>query len=223
MTSKTPEPINRAADHLGNGEATTEPSARESYVGKIVFVEPPIGTFGAGEYIVVDQTNNALYGVKLGSAYNGHEVKLIPLIGPVAWMIVRAEPDTSGLIESTILLLSEFAATPPEDRNEGLEDCIYEGADYVAGTLLRMLERRQQQRCGALFRESADASGSDDPKLRGRPRDFAVNVREIQINAGAGFLVVLTGDILRMPGLPRTPLAEQIDLDSRSGEIVGLE
>jgi formate--tetrahydrofolate ligase len=61
---------------------------------------------------------------------------------------------------------------------------------------------------------------SDDPKLRGRPGDFDVTVRSIQVNAGAGFLVVLTGDILRMPGLPRHPLAESIDL--RDGEIVGL-
>jgi len=52
---------------------------------------------------------------------------------------------------------------------------------------------------------------SDDPKLRGRPEGFAVTVRSIQINAGAGFLVVLTGDILRMPGLPREPRAEVID------------
>ncbi len=64
------------------------------------------------------------------------------------------------------------------------------------------------------------ASLSDDPKRRGRPDDFDVQVRSVQINAGAGFLVVLTGDILRMPGLPRRPLAERIDL--RDGEIVGL-
>ena len=188
MTNATLNRTNRITDHLGNGKATTETVARENYIGKIVFVEPPIGAFGAGEYIIVDQTNNALYGVKLGSAYDGHEVKLIPLIGPVAWTIVRAEPDTTGLIESTILLLSEFA-TPPEDRNEGLEDCIYEGAEYVAGALLRMLERRQQQRCEALLHEleriereaiasfyrkqtsgaatklSANGSGSDDTKL----------------------------------------------------------
>jgi formate--tetrahydrofolate ligase len=62
---------------------------------------------------------------------------------------------------------------------------------------------------------------SDDPRLPGRPRDFEVTVRAIQINAGSGFLVVLTGDILRMPGLPRRPRAEQLDL--REGRIVGLE
>ncbi len=65
------------------------------------------------------------------------------------------------------------------------------------------------------------ASLSDDPKLRGRPRDFEVSVRGIQINAGAGFLVVLTGDIMRMPGLPRRPLAESLDLEH--GHVVGLE
>ncbi len=65
------------------------------------------------------------------------------------------------------------------------------------------------------------ASLSDDPTLRGRPDDFEVTVRQIQINAGAGFLVVLTGDILRMPGLPRRPLAESIDL--REGCITGLQ
>jgi len=64
------------------------------------------------------------------------------------------------------------------------------------------------------------SSLSDDPKLAGRPTNFDVTVRGIQINAGAGFLVILTGDILRMPGLPRRPLAESIDL--RGDEIVGL-
>jgi formate--tetrahydrofolate ligase len=61
---------------------------------------------------------------------------------------------------------------------------------------------------------------SDDPKLRGRPRDFQVTVRNLQVNAGAGFIVVLTGEILRMPGLPKVPSAERIDL--QNGRIVGL-
>jgi formate--tetrahydrofolate ligase len=60
---------------------------------------------------------------------------------------------------------------------------------------------------------------SDDPKRRGRARDSEVAVRGIQINAGAGFPVVLTGDILCMPGLPRHPRAEQIGVVD--GRIVG--
>jgi len=159
------KPINRIAKHLGNGKATTEPVTSEDYVGKIALVEPPVGTFGAGEYIIVDQTDQALYGVKLGSAFDGSEVRQIPLTGNSAWTIVRVEPDTYGLTESTILLLSDFAATPPEDRHEDLEDCIYEGADYAAGALLRMLERRQDERCEALVRQLANGSGSDDTKL----------------------------------------------------------
>lgn len=62
---------------------------------------------------------------------------------------------------------------------------------------------------------------SDNPKLRGRPRGFAISVRDIEIAAGAGFLVALTGEIVRMPGLPLRPAAERIDLDD-SGEIIGL-
>ncbi len=65
------------------------------------------------------------------------------------------------------------------------------------------------------------SSLSDLPGVLGRPRDFAITVRDIQVSAGAGFLVVLTGDILRMPGLPRHPAAEHIDVVD--GKIVGLK
>jgi formate--tetrahydrofolate ligase len=61
---------------------------------------------------------------------------------------------------------------------------------------------------------------SDDPTLRGRPQGFTLTVRGVQVNAGAGFLVVLTGDMLRMPGLPRRPQYHEIDLVN--GEITGL-
>jgi len=60
---------------------------------------------------------------------------------------------------------------------------------------------------------------SDNPALLGRPKDFLVTVREIQLAAGAGFIVPITGEILRMPGLPKKPLAERFDL-SAEGEIV---
>ncbi|MBD3370021.1 formate--tetrahydrofolate ligase [Candidatus Fermentibacteria bacterium] len=62
---------------------------------------------------------------------------------------------------------------------------------------------------------------SDNPKLLGRPKDFVVTVREIEIAAGAGFLIPITGSILRMPGLPGTPSAEFMDIDD-SGTITGL-
>ena len=62
---------------------------------------------------------------------------------------------------------------------------------------------------------------SDNPLLLGRPAGFDVTVRDIRISAGAGFVVVLTGDIMTMPGLPKVPAAEKIDI-SQDGTIVGL-
>jgi len=64
-------------------------------------------------------------------------------------------------------------------------------------------------------------SFSTDPALRGRPRHFDVVVRDITVSAGAGFVVVLTGDIMTMPGLPKVPAAEIIDIDD-DGNIIGL-
>jgi formate--tetrahydrofolate ligase len=62
---------------------------------------------------------------------------------------------------------------------------------------------------------------SDNPKLLGRPKDFIATVREIEIAAGAGFLIPITGNIMRMPGLPGKPAAERIDIDE-AGHIEGL-
>ena len=62
---------------------------------------------------------------------------------------------------------------------------------------------------------------SDDPALPGGPRDFTVTVRSLKVSAGAGFIVAYTGDIMTMPGLPRVPAAENIDVDE-NGVITGL-
>ncbi len=62
---------------------------------------------------------------------------------------------------------------------------------------------------------------SDDPKLLGRPEGFEVNVKELRISAGAGFIVAMLGDIMTMPGLPKRPAALDIDIDE-DGNIVGL-
>jgi formate--tetrahydrofolate ligase len=64
-------------------------------------------------------------------------------------------------------------------------------------------------------------SFSDDPKKLGAPEDFTVTIRKVKVSAGAGFVVVLTGDIMTMPGLPKVPAAEKIDV-TEDGKIVGL-
>ena len=62
---------------------------------------------------------------------------------------------------------------------------------------------------------------SDNPALLGRPEGFKINVKEVRVSAGAGFIVVITGNIMVMPGLPKVPAAENIDVDSE-GHITGL-
>lgn len=64
-------------------------------------------------------------------------------------------------------------------------------------------------------------SFSDDPTKLGAPEDFTVTVKNVKVSAGAGFIVVLTGDIMTMPGLPKRPAAENIDVDE-NGKIIGL-
>ncbi len=64
-------------------------------------------------------------------------------------------------------------------------------------------------------------SFSDDPTKLGAPENFTVTIKNLKVSAGAGFIVVLTGDILTMPGLPKSPAAERIDVD-KNGKITGL-
>ena len=62
---------------------------------------------------------------------------------------------------------------------------------------------------------------SDDPALKGAPKGFKLNVRDVRVSAGAGFVVAMTGSIMTMPGLPKRPAAENIDIDAQ-GNITGL-
>jgi len=97
------------------------------------------------------------------------------------------------------------------------------GAEAVDYTLRAKRARAQLEKLGfgnlPVCIAKTQQSLSDNPALLGRPKDFLVTVREIQLAAGAGFVVPITGEILRMPGLPSEPLATHFDLTS-GGEIV---
>ena len=99
------------------------------------------------------------------------------------------------------------------------------GADDVAFTKQAANDLRQVQKLGLdqlpVCIAKAPGSLSDDPKLLGRPRHFNITVNGVQINSGAGFLIVLTGAILRMPGLPKHPAAERWKLE-KDGSISGM-
>ena len=64
-------------------------------------------------------------------------------------------------------------------------------------------------------------SFSDNASLIGAPKDFTVTIKKLKVSAGAGFIVALTGDIMTMPGLPKSPAAERIDIDA-AGKVTGL-
>ncbi len=113
---------------------------------------------------------------------------------------------------------------PVEEKIRKVATRIYGAAaiDYTkkAKNNLRKIERLGLQHLPVCIAKT-QKSLSDNPALLGRPKDFVVTVREIEIAAGAGFLVPITGDIMRMPGLPATPAAEGIDIDE-DGKICGL-
>ena len=99
------------------------------------------------------------------------------------------------------------------------------GAEEVhyASTALKQLQRIEKLGFGDLpvCMAKTQYSLSDDPELLGRPEHFTLQVREVYVSAGAGFVVVLTGAVMTMPGLPKNPAALKIDVN-RDGKITGL-
>lgn len=111
-----------------------------------------------------------------------------------------------------------------KDKIETVAREIY-GAGYVsfAPAALKQLAKLEQLGFGKfpVCMAKNQYSLSDDPTLLGRPVGFEMNVREVYVSAGAGFVVVLTGAVMTMPGLPKTPAAYGIDVDD-NGKITGL-
>jgi formate--tetrahydrofolate ligase len=101
---------------------------------------------------------------------------------------------------------------------------IYHASEVVADTTVRnKIEKFQADGFGNLpiCIAKTQYSFSTDPKLRGAPEGHVFNVRDVYLSAGAGFMVVLSGDMMTMPGLPRVPASDAIDIDA-DGNIVGL-
>ena len=113
---------------------------------------------------------------------------------------------------------------PLEEKISTIVREIYggRGADIPAN-ILNQLKTWDEEGYGTLpvCMAKTQYSFSADPKLLGAPENFTIPVREVKLSAGAGFVVVICGDIMTMPGLPRHPMAEKIHLDE-NGEIEGL-
>jgi formate--tetrahydrofolate ligase len=111
-----------------------------------------------------------------------------------------------------------------EQKVEAIVKRVYHGS----GVLFAPAAKKQADQLTALgygglpiCMAKTQYSFSDDPGLLGAPEGFTVTVRNLRVSAGAGFLVALTGDIMTMPGLPKSPAAERIDVDEH-GRITGL-
>ena len=101
---------------------------------------------------------------------------------------------------------------------------IYHASDITADTKVRA-QIRQLQDGGyghyPVCVAKTQYSFSTDPKLRGAPTGHVVNIREVRLAAGAEFVIMICGDIMTMPGLPKVPAANSIDVDA-AGRITGL-
>ena len=111
-----------------------------------------------------------------------------------------------------------------EEKIEAVAVKVYgaDGVDY-APTAAKELKRLTELGYGGLpvCMAKTQYSLSDDPAKLGAPKGFRITVKKVKVSAGAGFVVVLTGDIMTMPGLPKVPAAENIDVDE-NGKITGL-
>ena len=125
--------------------------------------------------------------------------------------------------------LSKFAFTYPDDLSlagkiEAVAKKIYGAQDVsIAPAAAKQLKSFEEGGYGNLpvCMAKTQYSFSDDPKKLGAPEGFTLTIRQARLSAGAGFVVALAGDIMTMPGLPRVPAAENIDVDD-AGNITGL-
>ncbi len=114
--------------------------------------------------------------------------------------------------------------TTVEEKITSIVTKVYGGSDVTfTPTAKKDIQRMNVNGFGTLpvCMAKTQYSFSDNPALLGAPEGFTVTVRQVKVSAGAGFLVALTGDIMTMPGLPKVPAAEKIDVDE-NGKITGL-
>ncbi len=111
-----------------------------------------------------------------------------------------------------------------ENKIRAIVQKVYGGDDVVIlPSAKKQIEKLVEMGCDKMpvCVAKTQYSFSDDPTKLGAPEGFTVTVRNVKVSAGAGFIVVLTGDIMTMPGLPKSPAAERIDVDAE-GKITGL-
>jgi len=155
----------------------------------------------------------------------------VPLVVSEGW--AKGGEGTKALAEEVVKTIDAKGgkfkplyedSLPLWDKVKKIATEIYRASDLEASAAVKKrFQTLQDQGYGNLpiCMAKTQYSFSADAALLGTPRNFTLPIREVRLSAGAGFIVVITGDIMTMPGLPKVPSAEKIDIDG-SGKVVGL-
>ena len=189
-----------------------------------------IRKFGMKSVVAINKfytdTDEELQIVKEFANKNGFDASIVDYWAKGGNGGIELAEKVTGLINNQVCHLSQLYLwnSPVEEKILTVAREIY-GAEKIDFTTeakkdLRLIKKNGYSDLPICIAKT-QKSLSDNPKLLGKPKDFLVTVRRILIASGAGFLIPITGDIMRMPGLPKTPSALQIDINE-NGEISGL-
>ncbi len=189
-----------------------------------------IRKFGMKSVVAINKfytdTDEELQIVKEFANKNGFDASIVDYWAKGGKGGIELAEKVTGLINNQVCHLSQLYLwnSPVEEKILTVAREIY-GAEKIDFTTeakkdLRLIKKNGYSDLPICIAKT-QKSLSDNPKLLGKPKDFLVTVRRILIASGAGFLIPITGDIMRMPGLPKTPSALQIDINE-NGEISGL-
>ena len=189
-----------------------------------------IRKFGMKSVVAINKfytdTDEELQLVKEFANENGFDASIVDYWAKGGEGGTELAEKVTNLIENQVCHLSQLYSwdSPVEEKILKVAKEIY-GAEKIDFTTeakkdLRLIKKNGYNNLPICIAKT-QKSLSDNPKLLGKPKDFLVTVRRVLIASGAGFLIPITGDIMRMPGLPKAPSALKIDIDE-NGEISGL-
>lgn len=210
--------------------STPNPAAVEAGLPNLAKHMENINKFGMKSIIAINRfatdTEEELSIVKNFCISQGFDVSIVDFYGKGGEGGLELAQHAVDMTEKDVCKLNSLY-----DWNQSVEDKIFTiasevyGAQKVDYTADAKADLKKINKYGfdklPICIAKTQKSLSDNPELLGRPKDFLVTVREILISSGAGFLVPITGEIMRMPGLPKHPSAEVIDVE-HDGNISGL-
>ena len=165
--------------------------------------------------LVVGDVSSMEYAAKVARKVSGIDMKIRPI---KAVSEANYEYGVIDVYDMGIVKASDIPGDPENPKPFGLGATAL-GGEAAFQYVVKVIELGFDKL--PICMAKTQYSFSDDAAKLGAPKDFTITVRNLKVSAGAGFLVALTGDIMTMPGLPKVPAAEKIDVDE-NGKITGL-